>query len=266
MSGDRPIWFAGDVDDPVAAAIARALPVFRSRLIACPGDLPSPWPKVAAESPRVVVVHRAILGSTDAGRLATLRRRLGPTRPVILCVGPHVRYADIERWAGLVDLVLPEAVAAETIGRHVEAAGPGLAPSTGRVVAVVSTQNELRTTWGAIFRAGGYEVVEAVQLEDPPGRMAAVWDVPVLEPTWAARLAARASSGPVVASVGFLDRTTRDIARKAGASACLDLPADLADLWHAVDRVAGIRRDMAHATPPAPLRGETRRRSGQPKR
>ncbi len=256
MSGpDRPIWFAGDRDDPVAGAIAAALPAGQTRFLDCPDDLPGPWPGVSARGPRVVVLHRAHLGATDAARVARLRRRLDPTRPIILCVGPHVRYADTERWAGLVDLILPEALAAETIARHVGLVEPSRGPSTGRTVAVVSTQPELRAAWAAILRGGGYEVTETVTPEATPPGLAAVWDVPVLEPTWPARLASRIGTGPVVASIGFLDRTTREIARRSGASACLDAPCDLADLVLAVDRMVGIRRDAAHPGPPAPLSG-----------
>ncbi len=255
MSGsDRPIWFAGDLADPLAGAIAAALGP-ATRLIPCPGGLPEPWPPISPRSPRAVVVHRAILGATDAGRLAALRGRLDAGRALILCVGPHVRYADIERWARGVDLVLPEALAAETIGRHVGVVEPAAAPPDGRGVAVVSTGPELRATWGAILRAGGYDVVAADRPEAAPAGLVAVWDVPVLEPTWPDRLRELAARGPVVAAIGFLDRTTRQVARAAGASACLDMPADLADLVLAVDRLAGRRRDPAHPAVPGPSGG-----------
>ena len=254
---DRPIWFAGDLGDPVVGAIAGALPGGRTRRLDCPVDLPRPWPTVGDPAPRVVVVHRAYLGETDAGRLARLKRRLGPERLVILCVGPHVRYAESERWLAWVDVVLPEAAAVETIARHVAGSaerGAGrITPPTGRTVAVavVSTNGELRATWAAICRAGGYAVVEARDLESLPAGLPAVWDVPVLETGWAERIKARVVVGPLVAAIGFLDRTTRAVARQAGASACLDLPSDLADLVHAVDRVSRLRRDLAHPGVPA---------------
>ena len=267
MSGsDRPIWFAGDLGDPAAEAIAAALPAAETRLLDCPASLPSLWPAIDAKSPRIMVLHRANLVMGDADRLAQLKRRLGPTRPVVLCVGPYARYADIERWSGVVDRVLPEAVAVETIGRHVGLPEPSHTAGRGRAVAVVSSQTELRATWAAILIAGGYEVVEAVQPETAPGGMVTLWDVPVLEPGWPGRLTARAATSPLVASIGFLDRATRDLARAAGASACLDMPADLADLMLAVDRVAGIRRDSPHPNPPAPMRPPTRRTTGRLKR
>lgn len=257
MSGtDRPIWFAGDRGDPMAAAIADGLPAARTRFLDCPADLPRPWPGVADRSPRVIVIHRAHLGETDAGRVARLRRRLGPERRVILCVGPHVRYADQERWSAAVDLILPEALAAETIARHLaepDEAGTDrrLLPHAKRVAAV-STSFELRATWRAILQDEGYEVTEARDLAELPDRLAAVWDVPVLETAWPTSLATRAAVGPVVAAIGFLDRATRTTARQAGAVACLDLPADLADLVRAVDAMTGLRRDPAHPGMPTP--------------
>ncbi len=262
MSGsDRPIWFAGDLGDPEAWAIASALPSTSTRLIDCPGDLPLRWPAVGDASPRVVVVHRGVLGATDGERLARLRGRLGGSRRIILGVGPEARYADIDRWSRWVDVVLPEAVAAGTIVRHVQIAEPiliGPLPQGSsqfrRAVAVASTNSELRATLAAILRASGYEVVERVRPEDSGG-VATVWDVPVLEPGWRDRLATVAATHPVLALIGFLDRSTANLARAAGASACLDLPCDLADLVLAVDRIVGIRRDLGHPCPPSPNRG-----------
>ncbi len=273
MSGaDRPIWFAGDLGDPLAAEIARALPVARTRRLDCPLNLPKPWPAVGDQAPRVVIVHRAHLGETDAGRLARLRRRLGPERRVILCVGPHVRYADIERWSPWIDLVLPEATAAETIGRHVGGfelvAGARSPQPNGRTIAVVSTNTELRATWDAILRLAGFEVVEAENLAGLSPRLPAVWDVPVLEADWPDRLAARCLVGPTIAAIGFLDRTTRALARSAGAGACLDMPCDLADLTRAVDRITGLRRDPAHPAirPPTARPQPSERRQNKDRR
>jgi len=274
----RPIWFVGDLGDSGSRVIASALPRERTRWIDAPGDLPRRWPGITPESPRVVVLHRGILQATDGERVARLRERLGGSRPIILCVGPHVRYAEIDRWMRWVDVVLTETAAAETIVRHVQKAegGPSLlGGATGkggqtpesrsskahRTVSVVSTNPELRATLAALLRSGGYEVIELVQLEDSGGSpgVATVWDVPVLEPTWTVRLATKSVTVPVVALLGFLDRTTANLARASRASACLDLPCDLADLMGAVDRIAGIRRDPAHISPPAPMKGASSR-------
>ena len=255
----KPIWFAGDLGEPGSVAIASALPGRETRLIDASDGLPPRWPVVGSDSPRVVVVHRGVLGATDGERLARLRGRLGASRAIILCVGPHVRYAEIDRWMRWVDLVLAEALASETIARHVQTVAPTMiGPSIlGRTVAVVSTNFEVRATLAAILRGGGYEVVERVELEDLGG-LASVWDVPILEQDWRERLAARTSTNPVLALIGFLDRMTAKLARDSGASACLDLPCDLEDLVMAIDRMVGIRRDQGHQAPPAPMRGATR--------
>ena len=255
IGADRTIWFAGDLSDPVVGEIAGALPGERTRWLDSPADLPRPWPTVGSQSPQVVVVHRSLLGDTDAGRLARLKRRLRPEGKIILCVGPHVRYVEIERWLAWVDAVLPEAAAVDAIARQV-AEVEGLRPcgmlddrpthATGRTIGVASTNTELRSTWRAILQAGGYSVVDTSDPESLPDRLVTLWDVPILEANWANRLAARKARGPVIAAIGFLDWTTRSLALAAGASACLDLPTDLADLVMAVDKVSGVRRDLAH--------------------
>ena len=89
---------------PGSASLADALPAGGAR-IACAGDLPDDWPcddpgtAAAAAVPRVVVIHRVWLSPHDAEWLGGSapdrpgRRRHG----VILCVGPNVRHADLER-------------------------------------------------------------------------------------------------------------------------------------------------------------------------
>ena len=245
---DRPIWFAGDLDDSWVLAIAGALPRGARRLD-CPGDLPDPWP---AESPSVVVIHRATLTAGDARRLAILRNRTGPTPRVVLCFGPNARHADLERWARLVDVAIPEATASETVMRH--ALGPDREMRSGGRIAVVSANHELRATLADACRLGGYEPEAARDwLEADPG-IAAVWDVPVLEAGWPERLAERAKGSPVVALLGFADRAMVRQAREHGASACLELPCEVEDLIVALDRVAGRPvGDPAHEVPPAPM-------------
>ena len=261
MNGsDRPIWFVGDLDDPGAVAIASALPADSTGRIDAPGNLPTEWPVVEDDLPRVVVLHRAILGGTDGERVGRLRKQLGPARTIILCVGPHVRYFEVDRWLRWVDMVLTETVAAATIGRHVQRVNPPR-PEPSRTVAVVSGNFELRATTAAILRSTGYEVVEHPELEEASKlpQLATVWDVPILEPNWRSRLSVRAATSPVLALIGFLDRGTANAALGAGAAAVLDLPYDLADLTQSVDRIVGVRRDQAHRNPPSPMRG-----SGKP--
>jgi DNA-binding NarL/FixJ family response regulator len=90
-----------------------------------------------------------------------------------------------------------------------------------------------------------------------------LWDIPVLEPDWPRLLEERTQLGPVVALLGFADRATVRQARASGAAACLDLPVDVNDLVHVIERVnrklrselgtrSESRIEPAHAVPPAP--------------
>ena len=71
-------------------------------------------------------------------------------------------------------------------------------------------------------------------------------------------LARRVRVGPVVALIGFADRSLVAEAKGAGASAVLDLPFDLADLAAALDRLPlpsparPTRNEPGHPTPPRP--------------
>lgn len=281
---DRPIWFVGDRADPAAAAIARRLPVDRTRLVTARGALPRFRLGDSVARPGVVVVHRATLGQTDLDRLARLRGWLGEAGRVVLCVGPHARAVEVERWLGVVDAVVPDALAAATIARHVGPSGRGAsvmasAPTTGPGeghpgVVVVSTNHELRATLTALLRAHRFAVAERSELEEMPGSTppadpaVTVWDVPALEVDWPDRLRAATAirrAGPVVALIGFLDARAARTAREAGAALALDLPVDVADLVEAVRHAPRGRRDQAHAVPPPPRptrRTPTARRRG----
>ena len=246
---DRPIWFAGDLDDPWVAAIAAALPR-EARRIDCPADLPDPWP---AEDPGILVLHRPALTATDALRLARLRNRPGPTPRVVLCFGPNARHADLEGWARLVDVAIPEAIARETVARQALGLARTKPGRPGARVAVVSANYELRITLAGACRLGGYAPELARDWAEAAPGIAAVWDVPVLEPDWDESLARRSRTSPVVALLGFTDRAIVRQAREHGASACLDLPCEIEDLILALDRVAaGPVVDAAHEVPPAP--------------
>jgi hypothetical protein len=249
---DRAPWFVGDLDDPWVVAIADALP--RAHRLHRPGDLPETWP-VEGRMPSAVIVHRAILTPTDAQRIVRLRS--GWERPprLVLCVGPHARYVEVERWSRLVDVVIPEATAPETVARHAFESGRGPRHSGPRPrVAIVSTNHELRTTLADACGSGGYLAEPSADWVDiAPGRPI-VWDVPVLEPGWADRLARRAKVSPVVVLMGFADRATVAAARENGASACLDLPCDSEDLIATLDRVTAARpSEPAHTVPPPPM-------------
>lgn len=260
-TADRSVWFVGDLGDPWVASLAEVLPA-GARRIACSGDLPDEWPAVGDGAPRVVVLHRAILTHHDGARLAGLRACTTPTPRVLLCPGPHVRHGDLERWAalGLIDAVIPDATARDTIARHLAAAsgdgvGDGISgrPERPRArVAVVSTNPELRRTLADACEALGYPAEPACDWSDATPTGPAVWDVPVLEPDWPRSVARRSRRGPLVVLLGFADRSNVAEARAHGAAACLELPCDLLDLGHVLDRVATPRGEPAHVVPPRP--------------
>ncbi|MEJ7639102.1 MAG: hypothetical protein WKF75_14300 [Singulisphaera sp.] len=62
----------------------------------------------------------------------------------------------------------------------------------------------------------------------------------------------------MVALLGFADRATVGQARAHGASACLELPYDLADLVFVLDRLAASRAVPAHEVPPPPAAARRR--------
>jgi hypothetical protein len=261
---DRPVWFVGDLGDPWVASLGEALPA-GTRRIAAEGGLPEDWERAGGgpEPPRVVVLHRPLLTTTDARRLARFRSAVPPeSRPkVVLCVGPHVRYADLERWSalGLVDAVVPEATARDTIARHLDDvpdAGDGPpAPrpaGTRPRVTVVSALYELRRTLAEACEALGYPAAPARDWSEAAAGGPAVWDVPVLEPDWPRDVARRSRQGPLVVLLGFADRALVGQARASGASACLELPYDWLDLGHVLDRVTAPRAEPPHAVPPPP--------------
>lgn len=261
---DQSVWFAGDLADPWVVAIADALALAEAgpvRRFDAPGDLPDLLAS-GLPAPDLLVVHRALLTRHDAERLARLRASRTPPTRVILCLGPYARYADLERWSPLVDSVLHEAVAAETIAARLSGDGSGLVPAGLRIerrnaprIAVVSTNAALRQTLAEAVEASGYAATPSRDWGDAPPSGPAVWDVPMLEPTWTQDLGRRTKLGPVVVLLGFADREQVLLARKAGASACLEMPFDLAELALALARTVVAGRPQAqpaHPTPPPP--------------
>jgi len=279
MDSNAPtVYFSGDISDPWVADIAGAIADFH--VIPCEGEgsgIPS-RPFDATDPAKVVVLHRSRLSTVDVERLSELKRGLGTENwpRIALCVGPYARYAELERCAGLVEFILPEATARETLPRRLalmlgtpvdhRARPEGESP----VVEVVSSDFDLRRMLSEVCLRAGYGVVESPSLSDSHhvGESPAltVWDAPVLEPRWAEHLERRSRSGPVVALLGFADRGLVALARKSGASACLDLPFDVDDLIFVLDRLAAnpsppppMRFQPPHATPPPPIgraRGE----------
>ncbi len=227
-----PPWFVGDPADPRAAAIRAALPA-DARSIATAGRFDAEWPADMAGA--TVVIHRSRLARADRAALAGLLAR-GPAR-VVLCVGPHARYEDLESWAALVDRIVPESIAAEVIGRYGSATssrGPG-----GVGLLVVADEPELSAALVEAGRACGY-AARPVLPGDRDGLaddLPMLYAVPALDPDWPRRLEEQAARRPVVALVGFADGDDVATAKGRGAAACLELPCDLGDLAFVLDRV-----------------------------
>ncbi|APW59957.1 hypothetical protein [Paludisphaera borealis] len=261
------IWFVGDLGDPWVADIAESLPDLVPFHCESQGEqLPDQLFDAAAPA-RVLVLHRSRLTPADVARLENLRRTLGPERwpRIVLCVSPYVRYAELECCANLVDLILPEATARETLPRELDRllgriAAPRPDVATNPIgVEVVSTDYEVRSLLREACLRAGYQASDSPTFQTPADLT--VWDVPVLESRWTEQLERRSRGGPVVALLGFADRAAVTAARDAGASACLDLPCAIDDLIHVLDRLAtespiptrvdsNARGQLPHAFPP----------------
>ncbi len=234
-----PVVCAGDLEDAWVAAIAAALPPGTVRF-PCAGDLPETWP-AGLEQAAVLVLHRAVLTEGDAARLARVRQRGGFAR-VVLCIGPHARYHQVQRWAtDLAAVVLPEAVAAEVVARHAGEAPRHRPPfASPPALRIVSDQHDFRAVWCEIGAAAGYAAGAVHDWSEVPAGGLVVWDVPMLEPSWAQRLTEHSPGRTVVALLGFADRAAVQATRAAGAAACLDSTCDPADLVWVLDRLATV--------------------------
>jgi hypothetical protein len=266
------IVFIGDLGDPWVAEIAQALPGAQGiDQVDCPGDLPDNVID-SSRPPRLIVVHRHRLTGADLRRLREWRQP--PLSPavsatacdppaVFLCISPYVRYDELTRCSGLVDLVVSEAEAADVLPQRVSRLlGTAADRSAGNDVPslrieVAGGNAELCDAVAEACTAAGYNARRADDLpredwvlprddralpgDDPAAgadRVLTIWEVPVLEPDWSERLARRALlAGPVIALIGFADRTTVTQAKAAGAVACLDLPSRVDDLLDVIDRV-----------------------------
>ena len=140
-----------------------------------------------------------------------------------------------------------------------------------RKVDVISSDHALRSVLAEACSVAGFQAEDRVRARPlprtrggtgdaaPAGPDLTLWDVPVLEPDWPERLERRSRMGPVVAFLGFPDRTAVNLARAKGASACLELPFDLDDLIHVLDRVAAGRGPRSGDRGPVPVRTCPRR-------
>jgi hypothetical protein len=283
-TADRTILFAGDLDDPWVGSIVDSISYLGS---VCSVKVSGPLPARLFgenESPGIVIIHRLRLSQADVCRIEGYQRK-GLSKPlprIILCYSPYVRYAELERCAAVVDLVIPEASALDTLPHHVSRyLDDGLASSRdlprGLVqVEVVSTDQELNALVSEACLAAGYGSPASTRLAYDNGRdqsaenslrshpVVTLWDVPVLEPGWPELLANRSRLGPLIAVLGFADRSMVGLAMASGAIACLDLPFNVDDMIYLLDRVARSiplgrevsspgRAEAPHAVPPPPV-------------
>ncbi len=278
------IRFVGDLRDPWVTQILGSISGLSDvHAVMCDGEVPDRLFE-PDQPPRLLILHRTRLSVADTARIALWRSvpPSGSTPRVILCFSPYVRYAEMERCSRGVDLAISEATAVETLPRHVnrllegrdepalQASDPDDLP-----VQVISSNHDLRAVLSDICQAAGFKMTSGRELTAPWQARAAgvdgaatkvltLWDVPVLEPDWTTWLEERAKLSPVLALLGFADRATVSQARASGAEACLDLPVDVNDLVHVIERLnRKVRSDAAskvegriepaHTVPPAPV-------------
>lgn len=262
------VLFVGDLSDPWVAELAGAIPGERTRLAAIGEELPKAWPELAGRDASLIL-HRPIPSRRDLERLRRLRE--GPAGPtlVVLCYGSHARYHQIEPWVPHVEATLPEATAAEVIGCHLDPGwfGRRLAPAEPIPVTVVSQNYELCLSLADISHRSGFPTRFARDWSEVSTGGLAVWDVPILDPTWENQLQEAARNHTVITLIGFADRETVTLARSLGAAACLDLPCGPEELVFALDRLAGRKGlcrsgvfDPPHPFPPAPRARDDPRR------
>ena len=278
------IRFVGDLGDPWVMEILGSISDLADvHAVMCVGEVPDRLFE-PDQPPRLLIVHRTRLSQADAARIEQWRSvpRVNALPRVILCFSPYVRYAELERCSRGVDLAISEATAVETLSRHVSRLlerrdePPRAAPAADCLpVQVISSNHELRAVLSEICLAEGFKVSSgreftaqwqgrAAGADRAANQMLTLWDIPVLEPDWPRLLEERTKLGPVVALLGFADRATVGQARASGAAGCLDLPLDVNDLVHVIERVnRKLRSDSstkfegriepAHAVPPGPV-------------
>jgi len=262
------IWFQGDWSDPWCEGLALVMPraAVVHRL-----ETSSPWPR-KSEPPGLLILHRARLIPGEVERFASWRKASiwSAFPPSILCYASFARYAELERWLTLVDAAIPEATAADTLPRRVEQIlglstdqGQPVRDESARVL-VVSTNPDLRRTLADHCAEWVSRVSVVPELRsDPklppekgpsrwkPGPTVVVIDVPLLEDGWESQIVNASRLGPVIALLGFPDRSVVEAVRNLGADVCLELPFDRDDLGYAIQRcLAG-----ASAARPAVLAG-----------
>ena len=252
-----PIGFIGDLDDRWVVGIVDALATGRRVHRAnCVGALPD-HPFGQGPVPRAVVIHRNTLAPPDAERFQRWRVQANDAAwALILCISPYVRYEELERWSGVADLVVSEAVAGEVLPGRLARRLDGYdrrRPPSGRPgyrIEVAGGEGELsRALADAGVRAGyAARTIDDQEIGGGPSlhdrdprrstgeRVLTIWEVPVLESGWTRRLEWRThQTGPVIALAGFADRAL-------------------------VTRATGSRRRRVPGTPVRPRRPDRCRR------
>lgn len=271
------VWFFGDLGDPFVTLIADSTPEeVEVALFDTAGLLPG-LSLEANEPPQAVVVHRHSLATADLKTLEQWREILGPRTPIVVCVSPFTRYAEIARANRAVDAVVPEATAIDSmphrLARLLDIDDQDDQPTPPFRIEVSSGLYELgrvivETCQRADFKAELVDdLIEIGQARGKRGRhrgserVLTIWDVPLLEPTWQGALEARVrATGPVITVFAFADREAVTTAWDAGAAACLDAPGDFELLADVVSWTARsypleqwpvpARIERAHAVPP----------------
>jgi CheY-like chemotaxis protein len=224
----------------------------------CAGEIPErPFDRGVA--PAIVVLHRSRLSPADVTAIQRWRpdRQPDALPRIVLCHGPYARYDELERASRAIDLMLPESTALETLPRHLYRLRndgedlPRRVAADSLPIEVVSSDRELSEVLTEALRRAGYRVASQHSLQEPAtSTLLTIWDVPVLDHGWALRMEERSRRGPLIALLGFADRMTVTQARASGAAACLDLPFDLDDLLHVLNRIdRSTRLNLASASP-----------------
>jgi hypothetical protein len=251
----------GDLSDPWVGLIAESVRGAAGVVgLDCDDELPD-RPFDGGRPPRIVILHRNRLGTRDARRVSGWRSQVAAddVLAIVLCVSPFVRYAEVERWHGLVDWVLPEATAPDVlpgrVTRLIEATKRARAQerTTAFHVEVASGIEALGSGVVDTCTAAGFRarLVPDLLWSDHSGRpghaagnerVVTIWDVPVLEQGWPEQVERRVRlTGPVITLFGFADRAVVAEAKARGASACLDVLYDGDDLIDVIDRVVHAR-------------------------
>ncbi len=210
----------------------------------------------ALETPARLVLHRNGLGPKEIGILSQLRESAGVVRKkwtIELIVGDLVRYADLQIVSTLVDRIVPESIAADLLAGHPISTSLNRHPRASSPIGILSANEALSNTLKDILLEWGYEPRCLRGWSDPaiPAGALLIWDVPMLSDRWEIRLRDQSRVRPILALLGFADRTTVNRAREAGAVACLDLPFDLEDLEKVLTRFAVQTQVPGHMESPS---------------